>query len=54
MICGLQCEVWSRSVGYYRPIFDWNLGKREEFSDRKTYDADKAIERIKAEKGKGK
>ena len=33
-----KCEVWSRSVGYLRPVEQWNEGKQEEFSDRKTYD----------------
>lgn len=35
--CGQKCEVWSRSVGYYRPTANWNHGKKEEFKDRKTY-----------------
>jgi len=30
----VPCEVFSRVVGYYRPIHNWNLGKREEFKDR--------------------
>ncbi len=28
-------EVYSRVVGYYRPVSQWNKGKREEFSERK-------------------
>ncbi|MDA3899996.1 MAG: hypothetical protein PF637_05685 [Spirochaetes bacterium] len=28
-------EVYSRVVGYYRPVSQWNHGKREEFFDRK-------------------
>ena len=36
--CGSQCEVWSRSVGYLRPVDQWHAGKRTEFADRKTYD----------------
>lgn len=39
--CGMKCEVYSRVVGYYRPIADWNVGKQEEFKDRKTYDTEK-------------
>jgi anaerobic ribonucleoside-triphosphate reductase len=31
------CEVYSRIVGYIRPVQNWNPGKVEEFSDRKTY-----------------
>jgi len=29
-------EIYSRVVGYYRPVQDWNKGKVEEFSQRKT------------------
>jgi len=32
------CEVYSRIVGYLRPVQQWNKGKRAEFSDRQTYD----------------
>lgn len=31
------CEVYSRIVGYLRPIQNWNDGKRREFEDRKTF-----------------
>lgn len=30
-------EVYSRVVGYFRPITHWNPGKQEEFRDRVTY-----------------
>lgn len=33
-----KCEVYSRVVGYLRPVDQWNTGKRAEFADRKTYD----------------
>ncbi len=33
-----KCEVYSRIVGYLRPVSQWNQGKKEEFADRKTYD----------------
>lgn len=32
-----KCEVYSRVVGYLRPIDNWNEGKREEFKDRKLF-----------------
>lgn len=35
--CGMATEVYSRVVGYYRPIQNWNKGKREEFAHRKTF-----------------
>lgn len=34
--CGESCEVYSRIVGYLRPVEQWNKGKKSEFSDRKT------------------
>lgn len=36
-VCGRETEVWSRVVGFYRPIQNWNRGKRSEFADRKEY-----------------
>ncbi|MBQ3116391.1 MAG: ribonucleoside triphosphate reductase [Clostridia bacterium] len=35
--CGRTTEVYSRITGYYRPIQNWNDGKRKEFEDRKEY-----------------
>ena len=35
--CGKKTEVYSRITGYYRPIQNWNDGKRKEFGDRKVY-----------------
>ena len=35
--CGTDCEVYSRIVGYIRPVSQWNRGKRQEFNERKTY-----------------
>ena len=32
-----QCEVYSRVVGYLRPVQQWNKGKKEEFKDRKDF-----------------
>jgi anaerobic ribonucleoside-triphosphate reductase len=28
------CEVYSRIVGYLRPVQNWNDGKKAEYSDR--------------------
>ncbi len=28
------CEIWSRVMGYYRPISAYNIGKRQEYEDR--------------------
>ncbi len=35
--CGKPCEVYSRSVGYLRPVSQWNPGKEAEFRQRKTF-----------------
>lgn len=35
--CAKPCEVYSRVVGYYRPVQCWNKGKKQEFADRKEY-----------------
>lgn len=32
-----RCEVYSRVVGYIRPISQWNVGKQAEWEDRKMY-----------------
>jgi len=32
-----KCEVWSRVVGYLRPVSRWNEGKSAEFSDRTAF-----------------
>ena len=29
-----KCEIWSRVVGYLRPVKNWNEGKISEFADR--------------------
>jgi ribonucleoside-triphosphate reductase len=33
-----KCEIYSRIVGYLRPVDQWNDGKQEEFRQRKTFD----------------
>lgn len=35
---GTKCEVYTRVVGYLRPVQGFNKGKREEFKYRKVYD----------------
>jgi anaerobic ribonucleoside-triphosphate reductase len=33
-----KCEVYSRVVGYYRPVQQWNKGKAQEYSERKEFE----------------
>jgi len=37
-VCGAQSEVYSRVVGYLRPVDQWNDGKQAEFVIRRTFD----------------
>jgi ribonucleoside-triphosphate reductase len=39
---GRPAEVYSRIVGYYRSVRNWNKGKREEYSERKLFSMAKA------------
>jgi len=36
--CDLTCDIYSRTVGYYSPVRQWNKGKQSEFTDRKMYE----------------
>jgi len=36
-----KAEVYSRVVGYMRPVSGWNKGKRQEFKDRAVFVAPK-------------
>jgi ribonucleoside-triphosphate reductase (formate) len=38
---GTECEVFSRVVGYIRPVKQWNEGKAAEFGIRRTFEANK-------------
>jgi ribonucleoside-triphosphate reductase len=38
---GKPAEVYSRIVGYYRSVRNWNKGKREEYGERKMFDPEK-------------
>lgn len=50
--CGKACEVYSRIVGYYRPVQQWNKGKKEEFRDRLEYSEGRALKRDSRKRGK--
>ena len=38
MACKKKTEVYSRVVGFYRPVQGWNKGKQAEFEQRTAYD----------------
>jgi len=33
------CEVWSRVMGYCRPVASWNIGKKSEWRQRRFFNA---------------
>jgi hypothetical protein len=32
-----RCEVWTRVMGYHRPVSGYNEGKKAEFKERKYF-----------------
>jgi ribonucleoside-triphosphate reductase len=45
--CGMKCEVYSRVVGYMRPVSTWNKGKQEEFKERVVFDEKISMESVR-------
>ncbi len=43
--CGEATEIYSRVVGYYRPVQNWHIGKQEEFRQRVEYDEKTALKK---------
>jgi ribonucleoside-triphosphate reductase len=41
--CGNETEVYSRIVGYYRPVQNWNSGKQSEYKERKSFNLANAM-----------
>ena len=38
-----KTEVWTRVMGYHRPVSEFNRGKKEEFYERKCFTEEKAV-----------
>lgn len=38
-----KCEVWTRVMGYHRPVSEFNRGKKSEFYARKCFTEEKAV-----------
>jgi ribonucleoside-triphosphate reductase len=36
--CGAECEVWTRVMGYFRPVSSFNIGKKGEHAERKFFE----------------
>ncbi len=46
----IPTEIYSRVVGYYRPVNQWNKGKQEEFEQRKEYHVNQSTLNTEADK----
>ena len=42
--CGKDAEVWTRVVGFHRPVQSWNKGKCEEYKDRKEFSVEVSLD----------
>ena len=39
-----RCEVWTRVMGYHRPVQEFNPGKQSEFHERKHFIEPKGLD----------
>ena len=46
------CEIWCRCMGYFRPVSHYNIGKKQEFKDRKWFKESSANNRQKGKQEK--
>lgn len=42
-----KCEIWTRVMGYHRPIDSFNIGKKGEVEERKYFSQEIRKDRIK-------
>lgn len=40
------CEIWTRVMGYFRPVDAFNVGKKSEYAERVCFSEKKAVERF--------
>lgn len=38
-----RCEIWTRVMGYHRPVESFNKGKKSEFYNRKCFTEEKVV-----------
>lgn len=43
------CEIWTRVMGYHRPVSEFNRGKKSEYYSRKCFCEEKAVSHIIAD-----
>jgi anaerobic ribonucleoside-triphosphate reductase len=42
-----RCEVWTRVMGYHRPVSAWNPGKKSEQAERRYFmEPDRSASRV--------
>lgn len=39
-----RCEVWTRVMGYHRPVTSFNIGKQGEFKERQFFNECKTVQ----------
>lgn len=52
MKCGMKCEEYSRVCGYFRPVSNWNKGKKEEYKERVPYKVESLKLKVQSKKQK--
>lgn len=45
------CEIWTRVMGYFRPVDGFNIGKKSEYKERKCFSEKIAKEKINESSG---
>ena len=43
---GEKCEIWTRVMGYHRPVSEFNKGKKSEFKERVYFEEEVALKRL--------
>lgn len=41
-----ECEIWTRVMGYFRPVEAFNVGKKSEYAERKCFSEKKAVAHV--------
>jgi ribonucleoside-triphosphate reductase (formate) len=44
--CARETEIWTRVVGFHRPVQSWNKGKQEEYKNRKEFNPDESLTQL--------
>ncbi len=44
-----ECEIWTRVMGYFRSVSEFNIGKKSEYAERQCFSEKKAVKKVVAE-----